>query len=41
MGLLWDLYNSKIAFLVSAGLGLVGFIVFLVSMVVKKSQVTR
>jgi len=41
MGLVWDLYNSKVAFLVSAGLGLMGFIVFLISMLVKRPHVAR
>lgn len=41
MGLVWDLYNSKVAFLVSAGLGLVGFIVFLVSLTVKRPHAAR
>jgi MFS family permease len=41
MGLVWDLYSSRVAFLVSAGLGLVGFIVFLLSMAVKRPRVAR
>jgi len=41
MGLLWDLYSSKAAFVVSAGLGLMGFIMFLISTVAKKKPVSK
>jgi MFS family permease len=38
MGLIWDLHGSKIAFAVSAGLGMVGFLIFVISLVVQKKQ---
>jgi MFS family permease len=40
MGLVWDLYDSRLAFVVAAGLGLVGFIMFLVSMGMTKKPKT-
>jgi len=36
MGLVWTQFNSQIAFIVAAGLGMVGFIIFLVSLVITK-----
>ena len=36
MGQLWTRFNSKIAFLTAAGLGLVGFIIFLISLMITK-----
>ena len=36
MGLLWTKFSSQIAFIVAAGFGIVGFIVFLISLLVKK-----
>lgn len=36
MGLVWVQFSSQIAFIVAAGLGMVGFIIFLVSLMVTK-----
>lgn len=36
MGLVWTQFNSQIAFITAAGLGMVGFIIFLVSLTVTK-----
>lgn len=36
MGLVWTQFNSQIAFITAAGLGMVGFIIFLVSLMVTK-----
>jgi ABC-type microcin C transport system permease subunit YejE len=36
MGLVWTQFSSQIAFIVAAGLGMVGFIIFLVSLRVTK-----
>jgi len=36
MGLIWTQINSQIAFITAAGLGMVGFIIFLVSLMVTK-----
>ena len=34
MGLIWTQFNSQLAFIISAGLGMVGFIIFLISLIV-------
>jgi MFS family permease len=36
MGLVWTQFSSQVAFIVAASMGMVGFLVFLVSMVVTK-----
>ena len=36
MGLVWTQFNSQIAFITAAGLGMAGFIIFLVSLIVTK-----
>jgi len=39
MGLVWTQFNSQIAFITAAGLGMVGFIIFLVSLIVTKEPI--
>jgi len=36
MGLIWTQFNSQSAFIIAAGLGMVGFIIFLISLIVTK-----
>jgi MFS family permease len=36
MGLIWTQFNSKSAFVIAAGLGMVGFIIFLISLLITK-----
>ena len=39
MGLVWTQFNSQIAFITAAGLGMAGFIIFLVSLIVTKEPI--
>ena len=38
MGQLWTRYNSKTAFLTAAGLGMIGFVIFLASLAIQRKQ---
>ena len=41
MGIVWDRFSSRTAFIVAAGLGIVGFVVFLISMAISPKAVRR
>ena len=38
MGIVWDQFSSKVAFIMAAALGMAGFVVFLISLAITKKS---